>query len=329
MWFVQAALASDAPAAEEIVVWGDRFQRWERRWYVQTELHLPETLTMLGWENRELELTAVQVRAVLSCDKDFPQGPNQWEVHCDIEDIGLVVMPRLASDADEQTVRELDATLTEAVVQLQVSADGGVPDIDLEGVAAVDERSRLRAERLRQLMARVMLPFHLDIPEPIHDGKQWPDYHDRLMSMPSDTGSTGGTATVHVLSALNPDWFVIQTIGRSTVSALGGVEGVSRERNLTNGLWDVVTYPVDRFELDQHGVAMVEQATGIMTERVWVVSGTRTSSSPHALDQTAYYHAGRLQMLGETDHPDVGPTVVASRPDGRDPSRPAWVPLPE
>ncbi|MEQ1507777.1 MAG: hypothetical protein ABMB14_36450 [Myxococcota bacterium] len=323
---VSGFAADDPPSradepAEEIVVWGDRFQRWERRWYVETEVRFPEPSKQYAWVNQEIELLAVQIRAVLSCDKDFPQGPNQWEVHCDVEDIGLVAMPRLASDGDDALLAELDATLTESAIQLQVSEAGGVPNVDLEQIDVHDDRTRLRAEQLRQLMSRVILPFHLAIPDPVHSGKQWYENQSRLLSMPSSLGSGGGITLAHYLNALGPDWFVVQSIGRATIAPVVGAE-----------VWtgtDVIAQPVDQYALDLHGVALVEQRSGIMTERVWVVSGELTPSSPHALSGGAYYHAGRLQMLGETDHPDVGATWVAARPNGRDPERRAWVPLPQ
>jgi hypothetical protein len=264
------------------------------------------------------------VRAVLSCDKDFQQWWRTWEVHCGVEDIGLVAMPALRTDHDQALLDELDATLTDARLQLQVSEAGGVPDVDIEGVSAHDERTRLRQETLRELVSRVALPFHLAIPDPVHDGKRWYEPHSRLLSIPTLQGSVGSITLAHYLDGLGPDYFVVQSIGKATVKPYTGFNEIIDTEGKAVDLADI-------FDLDMHGVALVRRADGIMSERVWVVSGGLVPSSPHNLDGLTYYHAGRLRILGPDERPGVGNTWVAARQvagRSKDLDRPEWVSLP-
>jgi hypothetical protein len=300
------------PPSEEIVVWGDRFARWEHRWHVETEIRLPYPLAMIGWRNTETELSAIQVRAVLSCDKDFEQWGRSWEVHCDIEDIGIVGMPVRRARHDAALLREIDATLSGASVQLQVHEAGGVPNLDLEGVSAHDQRTRARRESLRQLMSRVMLPFHLSIPTPIYDGKQWYEPHSRLVSIPCDQGTHAGITLAHHLDALDPEWFVVRSLGEASARPFSS-DGTRR---------------IDTFDLDVGGVAMIRRSDGVMTERVWSVSGGLTPSSASVLDALVYSHTGHLRILGPDEAPDVGRTAVTARTGwAQDADRPPWVPM--
>lgn len=324
-WFGCAALAApadapsgdvdadgpsgDAPsgdASEEIVVWGDRLLRWERRWYVQTEVAFPSGLALFAERNLEVVLAAVQVRVVLSCDRDFPMGPLLEEVHCDIEDVGIIGLPRgHVTDAD-RVLAEIDATLTGANVQMQVTPAGAVPYLDLEGVPARNERTRERQEQMRQLMSRALLPFHLKLPGTVQSGATWRETASRLMSMPSGTGSIGNSVVSHRMDLLG-DRFIVQSVGTGMLSPNGGV---------------------DYFDTWLDGVAVVDRDTGILSERVWAVRGEPTPSSPCAMSGATYHHIGRLRMLGAREHPDVGGTWAARFDDRGDPSAPAWTPLP-
>ncbi|MEZ4240950.1 MAG: hypothetical protein R3F59_33290 [Myxococcota bacterium] len=318
LWLWAAALAAPAEPVEDIVVWGDRFQRWERRWLVQTEVVLPEPLVLLAERNREVALQAVQVRAVFDCDKDFPQGRRSWEVHCTIEDIGLIGLAPAPGRGAAQVLAETDAALSGARVQLQVTEDGGVPDVDLEGLTAADDRGRRRVEAMRQLMSRVVLPFQLRLPDTIRDGAAWYEPAPRLMSMPSGTGSGGSSTVAHRMDLVG-DKFVVQSIGEGTVKATVGVEALAPLANSDNGngpLIDVIDLATPTWALRLDGVAVVDRDTGIMSERVWAVRGEPTAT---VASRGPYAHTGRLELLGEHDAPDVGPTKLAALGE--------WVPL--
>jgi hypothetical protein len=100
-----------------LALYGDPFARWDRtRWLVEAEAFVSE---------------ALQLRAVLACDKEPRLGQKRFEVSCEIEDVGLtVVSTRSQGPADRERVArvlsELDARMTGLRAQLQVDAEGGV-----------------------------------------------------------------------------------------------------------------------------------------------------------------------------------------------------------
>lgn len=306
---------------EEVVVWGDRFARWRRRWYVETEVHFAQPQRLLAESNREIDLVQVQLRMVLDCGDEGEITANMHEARCAIEDVGIVGVPVAPRASDPGVLHETDAALTGADVQLQVSAQGGVPDLDLEAVDGQDARARERAEDLRQLVALAVLPFHIDIPAPIHEGMQWQETGSRLFAMPTEQGTMGGTVVSHFLNAIGPDHYVIQSVGEGHLSNEGPVPVVD-----SGGLWSWLPGKIYRSET--HGVAVLEKATGILTERVWVVRAELTPASwTTSLRGGEWFHSGRLRMLGRDERVDVGGTWVSR--NGEDPpDRPAWVALP-
>ncbi|MEQ1566210.1 MAG: hypothetical protein ABMA64_11280 [Myxococcota bacterium] len=327
--FLLVVAASAAEPAEEVVVWADPFARWNQRWFVATEVHLAAPFRLYGWNDTELELVRFQLQIVFGCQGTEELLPTLRETSCEIEDVAIVAMPRTHRPAELDLLRQLDATLSGARVQLQVSAEGRVPDIDLEGVDAPDLRTRERAEQLRQLVSRAVVPFHLGLELPVRDGMVWQEFNSRMFDMPSEHGSYGSSVVSHYLDAVGPDRFVVQSIGEATVRDAAPKEFATRTE-LTNGQFDFPewhTLPVDQYRSELTGVAVIDRATGILTERVWAVSGAPTPSSPSAHMNVGWYSGGRLRMLGPDERVDLGATRVTEGPDDRPGEYPAWVPL--
>ncbi len=332
MWrFALAALAfaQDAPAvdasgiAEEIIVWGDPFLRWDRRWVVETEVHFADLFRLFADNNLESRLTNMQMRVVLDCDRDIQLGPKRWEVRCVVEDIGLVALTTRPGTDDTRVLQEADAAMTGAILELQVSADGGVPNVGLERFAPRNERDRQRQEQYRQLLSRVTLPFHLGMPPVVADGVKWYEYNSRLMSMPSNEVSGGSTTLAHFMDVFEGH-LLVQTVGEGVMRPTTGVEGIGTD---ADGMAAAVTRPVDTYDTTLHGVAVFDLETGVMEERVWALGSVLTASSPNVLRGLSYGHRGRLRMLGELEAPDVGTTHLARFSPTDDGVAPVWVPL--
>lgn len=322
-----ASVAAAAEPTEEVVVWGDRFARWQRRWSVQTEVRYLEPQTLFASRNNELSYVAVQIRAVLDCKVDFVLGPGSREVTCAIEDVGLVALPRMQVPTNARVLEEADASLTGATVQLQVREAGQVTDVDLEGIAWTNDRERQRVEQLRALMSRAVLPFHLEMNDAVRTGDRWYEYDSQLFRMPAATASVGGSTMAHYLNRLDDRHFIIQSIGAATMTSppRDGVLQVSFEAS-SDAVPREWTPPRDVVAVDMHGVAILDRDTGILSERVWVVSGQVTAASPNAIRLVGWYHGGRLRMLGQQERVDVGSTWVA-RSLARDDPAPEWVSL--
>jgi len=330
--FVAAALAQSPPSVEqdevdvptdEIIVWGDRFLRWERRWLVETEVHFAGPFELLAERNHQARVKSLQIRAVLDCDKDVKLLGANWEVNCTLEDLGLVGLVFRPGFHDQDVIEEVDAALTGARLQLQVSPEGGVVDVDVEGLVPRNQRDRDRIELYRQVLSRVILPFHMGLPKVIRDGAKWYEYNSRLMTMPSAYGSGGSTRIAHFMNAYDGH-LLVQSTGEGIMRPVVGVDGHEEAEDGTVSIRDP---PVDSYEATMSGVAIFDPDTGIMSERVWTMDAGLTASSPNLLRGFRYHHRGHIRLLGQQDTPDVGKTYFARQDEEAPGQARIWVPL--
>jgi hypothetical protein len=361
------ALAASEESAEEIIVYGDDFARWDHtRWFVESELMLPLGIPFAAERNESFLSYAFQVRAIVACEKEARLSGSKWQVACSIEDIGIRASShtRFRTAAGREMVQrvldEIDAKITGIAVQMQVDKKGGITNIDLEGLQSDNVRERQIQESLRQVLSRVMAGFHLRIPDHAQRDGQWVEANSELMDMPSLSASRGSTTLVHVVSAYGQDRLV-QTVGQGTVAVklpvpreaqpLGDIApddpGPSATSSGGGGLSPAMPsanaspdedaefllrgVPTESdveitYTMSATGVALFEKATGIMTERVWACHGAPTASAGIA-SGAPFRNVGRIAMLGETDKPDVGPTLQVALPHQRVQGIEPWVDL--
>lgn len=343
---------------EEIIVYGDDFARWDHtRWFVTSELVLPIPLSMGADFNKSFLTYAMQTKMVLLCDKDGKQTRKRLEVMCEIEDIGLQTMTvrhfKREKDREiaQRVIDQVDAKLTGAKIQLQVDFKGGVNNVDLEGFTARNERERMINENLRQLLLRMVAGFHMKIPDHAQREGQWIEYNSSLMSLPSLTASRGSTTMVHTVSR-HPGYQLVQTLGQGTsATKLPNFEADNPEFDTIGEASDIGGFGPDgsmpdapdmgiptvgggsgresevevTYTFDTTGVAIFERETGVMTERVWVTTGSPTASSAGGTFNNPFRNVGRVQMLGQTDQPDVGPSQQVAWPGQEMDGLPSWV----
>ena len=305
------ALAQDA-VDEELIVYGDLFARWDQtRWFIATEFVVPRPLGLSADRNWDMRVKAMQIRAVLACDKDQSLGRRRMQVHCNLEDVGLqaVVLDQDIAHADE-ILDEVDAKLTGASLQLQVRDNGRVTNVDLEGIEADNRRERTIQEVLRTILSRLVSGFDMKLRRWNNLGEgQWVEYKSNLLAMPSTTLTPSSGLIVHQLHRFQGHT-VVQTVGEGQIMD-----------DLEN------TYVVDL-----QGVSIYDLLEGYMTERVWYVYGERTSSSfmQSGMRTGDYWHSGRLLMLDDDQVIDVGPTRRVAAPfQDADDGTPPWVPIEE
>lgn len=360
-WVVAAWAGPRAEAvAEEIVVYGDDFARWDgTRWLVQTEMVIPMGLVLARDTNEGFLTFALQIRGVIACDKEHRLGKRRYEVGCEIEDVGILAtsMRRWRRLRDRQRVQdvldEIDAKLTGLRIQMQTDFRGGVTNIDLEGLNTRTQRERTVQESLRQVVSRMMSGFHLRIPNHAADTGEWVEYTSNLMQIPSLTASRGSVMLKHVVSRRG-DTQIVQTVGKGSSainlpiafvdqpsnhvdvaaamdaqSGGGGVgtpvEAISGPDEIAGPAWTQESDAEATWEMRAVGVALFDRSTGIMTERVWLVNGLPTASAGQGTQLPPFRNAGRLTMLGSADRPDVGPTRQVAPPGRVIDGLPGWI----
>jgi len=319
-WSVATALAS--PSLDEfdqqIIVWGDPFLRWDQRFYVETEVRPIVPLRLASFYNDELRVTSLQVRAVLDCERFATQGTHQLEVRCRIEDISLRGRGHRRDDEPRhaRVLPELDATLTGLQIELQVTDEGRVLNLGLEGMTTTVRRTRQRQELLRQIAWYLLAPFDLKLPDPIRPVSRWTTYQSPLFDWPSQTSTQGSAQINHYMNPVE-EHLLVQTLGRAHIQDRSTLTGVFHGyEDEAGSMESAIPFA---FDLRLDGVALFDPANGILVERVYSVHGQSTSSSAASVVTRHYSHNGRLTMLGSSDRPDLGESALVSREE--------WVPM--
>jgi hypothetical protein len=301
-------------AFDEIVVYGDLFARWDNtRWYVTTELGVPLGLAFSADENTTFYSNNLQIFAILACDKDWKLGRKKYEVSCVLEDFAMKASIEYTKgkpkrvDKAQAILDQIDQKLTGASLQLQVVEDGRVTNIQLEGLSSRNSRERGIEETLRQVLSRMAVGFDLRLRRGnnLTEGT-WLEYNSSLMGMPSPygTSSSGSSMVKHYLNRFDGH-VIVQTIGQGMVSLnFPGEDGLRH------------------WKTDLVGVSIFDYDEGYMTERVWALDGKSTAGS--FFNAGDYWHAGRINLLGESDHPDLGATQVVNGVGKSDPTLPKW-----
>lgn len=314
---------------ETILVISDPFARWDgTRWFIKTEVGLPISMTFYADQNYEFFSNAFQIRTILACDKDDQITKHKYEVHCTVEDFAiqaadagnlktkaeLAVMEkreekRKAQGKEattesqqqrrehiQQILDEVDAKLSGASVQLQVSAMGRVTNIDLVGVKSGTTRELAMFETLSKLMSRVIVGFDMKLQN--YDFMEqgfWVEHTSALMSIPiEDVATQGNSMLIHRLSTVDGH-LVVESRGKGVISFAVGDSDASRNSFLSSFA----------------GVAIYDSHDAYMTERVWVMKGVPTSSS---YLEMPYWNAGRIVQLKDDQKPSVGPTQEVTLP---------------
>lgn len=301
--FSSPAVAAESDVDGEVIVYGDPFRRWDgTRWAITTEMVLPSPMTLAKNENVAFRTMAMQLRGVLLCELDGSLGKRKMEINCTIESVGLQ-----AAAIEKKHLRvgevldEIDDKLSGARLQMQVSADGRVTNVDLEGVAeARNARERAIQETLRMVVYRLVVGYDLKLRKGglVFQERQWTEYHSPLMTMPSSTRSTGTSLVVHQMHDYRGYW-TVQTKG----------SGLLKEGDLS-------------LQAKLDGVTIFDKELGFLTERVWTL---RARSTGAMLFNRTYWHSGRVQMLGRTQAWDVGPTRQVAPPNETQEGLANWV----
>lgn len=292
----------DEEEYETIIVISDPFSRWDgTRWFIKTEVVLPVPMNFYADKNYEFRTYAFQVRTILACEKDWKISKKNWQVNCTLEDFGMqaVADEKAKDDMDSQETRnrriqlildEVDAKLTGAALQLQVSANGRVTNVDLEGVEKGTTRENTMAETLRLVMSRVIVGFDMKLKDyNFLEQGIWTEYNPKLMSIPMGyTTSMGNSMLVHRLQKIDGH-LVVESRGKGVISLPGQLDGDINDNWIT----------------DFAGVAVYSEKDAYMTERVWILRGTPTAAT---WTNQEYRHAGRIVQLDPDQKPTCGTT---------------------
>jgi hypothetical protein len=318
-WAAESGQPAPALAAEGLV-W-----RWEgenRRFRVETEVVLPTYMWFLADQNRQARVAAWQVGAILDCDQAVPDGKKAWAIECGIVDVALRAAALPGDQAApgrlsvlDPILAELDTKLTGARLQFSLRTDGRVTSVDVEGLQHTERRIGQMNENLRQVFARLIAGFDLELPK---NGSApsgvWSQRSSQLMAAPNQVGSLGGSETLHRVYHIVDPQVVIQSSGKGMIAPVSAA----------------LDAPQNLYESRVESVAVFDPSKGLLTERIWTVEGTPTASSAIAEGGAgvSYYQHGRLNWIrpGEPD-PSLGASEEVASPGQTATALHLWQPL--
>lgn len=334
--------------ADVVYVWSDKLARWRgTRWWVGMELLFPPGIPMDDSKaNKFFRSIAMQTKAIIACDEKAELGRKRLEVACTIEDFAIqsTSVDRFKTEKDRQLVQDvlddIDEALTGAAIELQVNERGAITNVGIMGLDTSDDRKRTRAETLRQILARMVYPFHMKLPKNgVREG-QWVEYDSDLMSMPVSGANQGSSMIVHYMN-LYKGYLLVQDIGAGVLAdpqplprargigggessfedTLGGDDGPEELSRYDAGEDKFRVPMASTYKLNMTGVSIYNVDNGVMEERVWNMSGRPNASTNSNL---RLHYAGRIRLLADGETPDLGRTGQIGYPRIPLPELPEW-----
>jgi hypothetical protein len=301
--FAAACLATSLPASATTgLAW-----QWEedetRQYVVRADVHLPGGRPMFAEKNIDAYFTRAKVVLLLSCAPKATMGKKGWLMKCDIDDAALSAEPLPNSiGLVEQVIPEwTNVWINDAWVEFNLTRDGRVRSIDLEGVDKSIRRKQFIWESMRQLMVRALAPFNLQLPKKGDDKGYgyWVQQDHIGLTLPSNQGSLGGVNVIQKLTEL-PDLpenvsFIVSH-GEGTI-ATGEEVGDVSIRNSYGMVLD--------------GSGRFDREAGVLLESQFYAEGRATASSTQAEAglNAGYYQTSYVQLLAEgAEAPSMGPS---------------------
>ena len=284
-WLVALAPWTLQSSAMESAVYSWDWSR-SHRMYLETKVQLPVVMWLATPFNHQARITAFDLRLVTTCGDAQVLGRHTAEVSCTLDDVALSAAG-LKQEVGllDPILAELDEMLTGSVVQLQVSDDGRLVNIDLEGLSRRNNRGGWINENLRLIVSRAFAG--LDLALPADEENSWPQYESWLMRAPAVDGSSGGAEIVHR---------EVEREG-SFASIVSGGRGVI-----------VVGEGHNKYDTRMVGETRFDLRTGRIADRSWTVVGGPTASSWIAFGAEGYPYVqkGRVVALTADEPWDLG-----------------------
>lgn len=304
-WVLGAVLALGLPNVAHATT-GLQWQ-WPaegRRYELLADLTLPSLMVLQADENFEVRAHRVQIDAITTCKPRTENAPKSgWILDCTIDDVALRVGITASSEGrEDKVIPELDQKLTGAVVQVTLSPDGHIRNIDLEGVNKQDTRRAAIHENLRLILSRAFSLLDFEMPSKGDDkGKgTWKVSDVSAVDLPSNTGSLGSLPVVNTITANENSIIAVTSEGKGVLA--------SGETIVVGG----TTQPAFTWQMTYKGESHFDYAKGTLLDRQYLSDGEPTASSfsANGTKGQPYLQMARLTLLKATDTIDLGASGV-------------------
>ena len=264
----------------------------ERRYFMEAELLLPETVVLSQAENINVRVSEITMTLVTTCRLVPPPGKKSFELSCSVDDIRLVGAP-VRADAGRllPVLDQLDAAMLQAEIQVTMTRDGRVRTVSLEGLEDRLRRLRMIEETMRLMVQRGFAGLDLRMPKKGDDeGRAWEDSSSLSLGFLTMMGTYGKGLVYHGVTEVDGDVVRIESQG-------GGVMMPGNDQTIVTPDGSSVSRSRDSYEMVHRGVTLFDVAKGAVVERTYQVTGLPTSSSQIAEGAAGVSYVQNLRVL--------------------------------
>ena len=280
-----------------------------RRFLLISDVNAPEFLLFQAEKVHQARVYKWRTNVVVSCVGE-PLGKKAYSINCKIEDISLQAR---ALRGDEEIIQpvlnDLDSKLTGATIQIEMTRDGRIRDVDLDGIPQRHRRMHEITETMRLVLSRSVAALDLQLPKNGDDegAGRWRQKQTLVTAFPSDQGTMGSVKSIHEVKSSGAESTVIMSTGKGVAGSGRTIEVAGQEQ------------VANMYEIQYAGESTFDRKNGSLLSREYQLRGTPTSSSENsgAWQGQPYLQYAKLIRLDNGEKPNVGESRPLAGTDKR------------
>lgn len=222
-----------------------------RTYQLEARLQLPWMPWIEPVKGSQFRVGGAEVDLVVTC---APVGEGM-ALRCPVDAARIASIPLRAEDTERAAeIARMEASwLTEAVVEIDLGADGRIRDYDLVFPESANPRVRRAQSRLTSWVRPAVGGLDLRLA----DGASWDDPTTELLRLPYDAGGSS-RARIRTTATPGPDGLLLRTQGTGLTSVMAMT-------------WS--------FQAEFWSEARFDPAEGALASRSWGLAAVRTAAS--------------------------------------------------
>lgn len=239
----------------------------ERRYLIRSNVRFAELFPAWARLNKNLRLAELQTTVVVRCSPSY-LAKKRFGLTCGFDDLQFRGAPPTA-DAQSGLVGILDeweASLSEVTVELDMTWDGYLKGVQLDGYDSRMNRFRQIEEHLRLILARSFAGLEVGLPKKGDDkGQTWMQKESAVLQLPSNVGSFGTGRIATRVTSTEGSIVTIDRLGEGSIRSGETIGDPSQGERARNTFMAEVrgsaAFDVDAGELVRHDYVAKAEAT--------------------------------------------------------------------
>lgn len=277
------------------------------RYHAEALIQAGTPVQLLASNN--INARVVMIGAAFDLDCSGEMGTRDWKMLCELDNVGLQAAAFTPDKQDEvdTIMAEYMAFMEDAQVQVEMTTDGRIRMVDIEGIDKRDERMRYVHEYIRLIVRRGFAPMDIQLPRKntAEVGDKWKrKTGSTTFEMFSRFGTAGGSLIKYEVADAAGGRVVVNHTGRGNI-------GVSSSGStLTLGDGEMTATSTGLYNTVSNGYAYFEEGSSRWIYGEFSTSGTLNQAPTSGVNQfTQAAWIGRINDDGTVEGPE-GPRVL-------------------